>query len=196
MSNRFICDNCFQKLEKYRLKSHIDNDVYSIFKYESIIRDLIIKYKFENKSYLYKSFTICILFDTKVCKFINSYDIITIVPLHYFRFLARGYNQTKLIAKEISKRADISYLETLNKIKNIKPQPTKNFKERIKDVKGIYVIKNYVNKYIINKRVLIFDDILTTGATTRECKNALINAGAKNVGILTLARGIDKNKLS
>lgn len=196
MSNRFICDNCFQKLEKYRLKSHIDNDVYSIFKYESIIRDLIIKYKFENKSYLYKSFTTCILFDTKVCKFINSYDIITIVPLHYFRFLARGYNQTKLIAKEISKRADISYLETLNKIKNIKPQPTKNFKERIKDVKGIYVIKNYVNKYIINKRVLIFDDILTTGATTRECKNALINAGAKNVGILTLARGIDKNKLS
>lgn len=193
-SEKFICDNCLNKLEKLKSKKGKDNnEVYSIYEYKSIIRKAILDYKFWDKSYLYKTFTSCILFDKKVCNFINSYDIISPVPLHYSRFLERGYNQTALICKELSKDTGIAYLRALNKVKNIKPQPTKDLAHRLKDVKGVYQLKSNVD--INEKKVLIFDDILTTGATTGECKKALLLGGAKRVGILTLARGIDNKKI-
>ena len=188
-SNRFICDTCLEKLESYKLHKKIDKETYSIFRYESIIRNLILEYKFMDKSYLYRTFSSCILFDKKVCNFIKSYDIISPVPLSYRRFFERGYNQTTLICKEVARNIGIAYLETLKKIKNIKPQPTKSLKDRVEDVKGVYVLKN--NIYIKKRKVLIFDDILTTGATSSECKKALLKGGATSVGVLTLAHGID-----
>ena len=192
-SEKFICNQCLNKLEVFRLKNKIDDEVYSIYEYKSIIRNAILDYKFRDKSYLYKTFKTCILFDKKVCNFIKSYDIISPVPLYYSRFLERGYNQTALICKELSKYTDIAYLATLDKVKNIKPQPTKDLVHRLNDVKGVYKLKNSVD--ISEKKVLIFDDVLTTGATTRECKKELLKGGAKNVGILTLARGIDNKEI-
>ena len=190
-SNKFICENCLNILNSYKLKQKLDKETYSIYRYESIIRKLILNYKFMDKSYLYRTFLSCILFDKNVCNFINSYDIISPVPLSFRRFFERGYNQTSLICKGIAENTDITYLNALRKIKNIEPQPTKSLRDRLEDVKGVYVLKNSV--YIKGKRVLIFDDILTTGATSSECKKALLNGGATAVGVLTLAHGIDKD---
>lgn len=178
-------------MNSYKLKQKLDKETYSIYRYESIIRKLILNYKFMDKSYLYRTFLSCILFDKNVCNFINSYDIISPVPLSFRRFFERGYNQTSLICKGIAENTDITYLNALRKIKNIEPQPTKSLRDRLEDVKGVYVLKNSV--YIKEKRVLIFDDILTTGATSSECKKALLNGGATAVGVLTLAHGIDKD---
>ena len=193
VSERFICDHCLKEVQSLKLKTKIGDEVYSIFEYKALIRNMILNYKFRDKSYLYKTFTSCILFDENVCTFINSYDIITPVPLFYSRLWERGYNQTALICKELSKDTGIAYLATLNKVKNIKPQPTKDLAQRLKDVKGVYQLKNNVD--IKEKSVLIFDDILTTGATTGECKKALLIGGSKRVGILTLARGIDNREI-
>ena len=143
-SNKFICNDCLNILNSYKIKQKLDKETYSIYRYESIIRKLILDYKFMDKSYLYRTFLSCILFDKKVCNFINSYDIISPVPLSYRRFFERGYNQTALICKGIAENIGITYIDALKKIKNIEPQPTKSFKDRLKDVKGVYVLKNSI----------------------------------------------------
>ena len=134
-----------------------------------------------------------LLKNKKLCQFIKSYDIILSVPLHKKRLKERGYNQSQLIAKELVKEYNlhnnkkmIYYNDVIIKTKNIKPQSTKNLKNRIQDVIGIYEIKN--KEKIIGKNIIIFDDIYTTGSTANECKKILLEAGANNVGILALAK--------
>ncbi len=204
-----ICENCYNNLKKYEIiKQH--KDIYFVYRYEDIIRELLIKYKFNGNAYLCKTFSECLLKNKKVCKFLKSYDIILSVPLHKKRQRERGYNQSTLIAKELAKginnqikiyssknmlhkKLEIKNnfnLEFIDKVliknKNIKPQSEKGIKERINDVKGIYSIVN--NSCVYGKKVLLFDDIYTTGSTTNECKKILLEAGAKEVGILTIAK--------
>lgn len=82
----YICNKCRIKLRKYEIKNnhvikignkekHFD-ELLCIFKYEDIIRDIIIKYKFQNKPYLYKTFSKIILKNKKTCGFLEKYDII------------------------------------------------------------------------------------------------------------------------
>ena len=134
-----------------------------------------------------------LLKNKKLCQFIKSYDIILSVPLHKKRLKERGYNQSQLIARELVKEYNlhnnkkmIYYNDVIIKTKNIKPQSTKNLKNRIQDVIGIYEIKN--KEKIIGKNIIIFDDIYTTGSTANECKKILLEAGANKVGILALAK--------
>lgn len=204
-----ICENCYNNLKKYEITEQ-HNDIYFVYRYEDIIRELLIKYKFNGSAYLYKTFSECLLKNKKVCKFLKSYDIILSVPLHKKRQRERGYNQSTLIAKELAKginnqieiyssknmlhkKLEIKnnfnlklFDKVLIKNRNIKPQSEKGIKERINDVKGIYSIAN--NSCIYGKKILLFDDIYTTGSTTNECKKVLLEAGAKEVGILTIAK--------
>ena len=181
-----ICDECYNNLKKYEIRKQYE-DVFFAYKYEGIIRNLIIKYKFNDKAYLYKTFSEILLKNKNLCKFLESYDIIIPVPLHKKRLKERGYNQADLITKEIAKNSGLMYYrDVLIKNKNIKPQSVKNVQDRINDVLGIYEVKNI---YLLdNKNVLIFDDIYTTGSTTKECKKVLLDAGANKVGILALSK--------
>ena len=102
-----------------------------IFKYEGIIKSKLINFKFHNKIYIYKAFVNFIIKNKKVCKFLKNYDIIIPVPIHYNRKITRGYNQSALLAKDISKKLDITYTDkVLFKKINNKPQSTKNKIER------------------------------------------------------------------
>jgi ComF family protein len=155
--------------------------------YEGNIRNLILKYKFNEKAYLYKTFVNFLLKQEKVLEIIKSYDIILPVPISKKRYNERGYNQTELIASKISKYAQIKLVTNcLYKHKNNVPQSTLNKDSRIENVKNAYNIKN--SQIIKDKRILVFDDIYTTGSTVNECSKILIQNGAKNVGILTLAK--------
>ncbi len=75
---------------------------------------------------------------------------------------------------------------SLYKIKNIQPQSSLDKQNREKNIQGAYVIKN--TKNIINKKVLLVDDIYTTGNTVNECSKMLKLAGARKIGILTIAK--------
>ena len=78
------------------------------------------------------------------------------------------------------------YKNILIKHKNNLQQSKLNRMERIQNVKGVYKLQN--NLIITNKRVLIFDDIYTTGSTVNECAKIIFQAGAIKVGILTIAK--------
>lgn len=191
-----LCNECEEKIQP-KLLCNIDNyendntkyfskHLY-LFKYDEI-RKKILDYKFNDKAYLYKTFSKIIIKNEKICGFLKKYDIIIPVPIHKKRMKIRGYNQSDLIVKEITKKIDDIRLENnvLLKIQNTKPQSTLNKLERNENAKNAYMVKN-VDK-VKNKSVLLFDDIFTTGNTVNECSRLLKLSGAKDIGIITLAK--------
>ena len=192
----YLCRKCEKELKKYEVieegindnilsREHIDK-MY-IFKYTELVRSLILQYKFNDKAYLYRTFCEFIVKNKKVFDFIKSYDIIIPVPIHKARMRERGYNQSELIAKELAKKLGLKvYTDVLIKIKNNKVQSTLSSKEREINTKNVYKLVNLEKIY--NKRVLIFDDIYTTGATANSCIEEVRKANVKKIGILTLAK--------
>ncbi len=186
-----ICSTCMYNIKKMlnvrieyvKKRKHI-----YLFKYEDIIRQKLIEYKFADKSYINESFVKIILKNKKVNEILKSYDIIIPVPISKKRNFERGYNQSELIAKNISKFIENIECKTniLVKIKDNEKQSTLTKTKRIRNVKGVYKVKE--NKDIINKNIILFDDIYTTGSTANECCKILEFAGAKNVDILTIAK--------
>lgn len=191
ISEQDLCKKCElqlnsiakNKIEKYYDK-YYKKHIY-LFKYEGIIKQRLINFKFNERPYIYKCFVNFLIKNKKICRFLKSYDIIIPVPIHYNRKVIRGYNQSALISKAIAKSLKIKYEETVlyKKIDN-KPQSTKNKKERKENVIGVYYVKN---KYkITNKNILLLDDIYTTGNTANECAKILKKSGATNVDIITI----------
>ena len=120
--------------------------------------------------------------------FINKYDVIISVPIHNKRMKTRGYNQSKLIAKEIAINCGKEYYDNvIIKSKNIAPQSTLDMLERVKNIKEAFSIGKNSEK-ISGKNVALFDDIFTTGSTVNECAKILKGIGANNVGVFTLAK--------
>lgn len=137
-------------------------------------------------------------------KFINkikSYEIIIPVPISKKRYKERGYNQSELIAKELVKEITNSKLQkhkkeitkkiqynniSLLKTKNIIEQSKLNKNERIKNIQGVYELRN--KEILYNKKILLVDDIFTTGSTVNECSKILSDAKPKKIGVLTIAK--------
>ena len=125
----------------------------------------------------------------KYVKLFGSYDIIGAVPIHKKREKDRGYNQSELIAKEIAKNTpNIEYKNILKKLKNNHRQSELKMEERLKNVKNVYDVQN--KEIIQNKRIILFDDVYTTGSTVNECSKVLKENGAKEILVLTLASGV------
>jgi len=187
-----ICNKCRINLQKYeinviRKNSKYYSEIMHVYKYEGEIRKKIIDYKFNNKPYLYKTFAKIILKNKKVCGFLKNYDIIIPVPIHKKRKLFRGYNQTELIAKELAKNSQLCLKrDILLKKTNVIAQSLLNKKDRQKNVKNAFMVRD-VEK-IVDKNVLIIDDIYTTGSTINECSKMLKKSGVKNIGVITIAK--------
>lgn len=198
LSKKALCKKCEIKLNKeftYQEESYLKHEEkkfikhHYFFRYENLIRNQIIALKFKEKPYVYK--TIGKFLENKQKSFENlrKYDIILVAPISNKRKKERGYNQSELIAKEISKIIGVKIEKNiLYKTKNILPQSTLNKEQRIENVKNVYKAKNI--EKIKNKKILIFDDIYTTGSTVNECAKILVEAGiSKNsIEILTLAK--------
>lgn len=118
------------------------------------------------------------------------FDFITYVPLHPKRESERGYNQSRLLAKELSYILEIPLMDTLVKIKDNPPQHKTERKHRQKNVKNVYKIID--KKLVSEKRILIVDDIITSGHTLGECGRILMIAGACEIFCATLATAVEK----
>lgn len=187
-----ICNFCYSNLKVFPIINKYNDKFFSehlyIFKYEGTIRKIIIDYKFNDKSYLNNFFLKIILKNQKICRKIKKYDIIIPVPIHSIRKKQRGYNQSELVAKGITKNFDNIELITnvLIKQKNTVQQSSLNLEQRIQNVKQVYYVQNI--EKIKNKKIILFDDIYTTGATCNECARLLKENGAKEILIFTIAK--------
>ena len=197
-NSKSLCNKCKVKLRKefefktdnYEQdlsKNFIEHNYF--FKYENLIRSQILAIKFQEKPYVYKTIAEFVKNMQKSFENLKKYDIIIIVPISNKRKRDRGYNQSELIGKEISKIIKVPIeKKVLYKIKNTAPQSTLNKKQREENAKGVYKAQNITKIY--NKKILLIDDIYTTGNTVNECANTLIEKGIKrsNIGVLTIAK--------
>mgnify|MGYP004578899477 FL=1 len=194
LNSKKCCKDCEKRINS-QLNLNIENKAgyyfekhMYLFKYKNEIRNLILDYKFRDKSYLYELFAKIITKNEKICGILEKYDIIIPVPIHKKRKKQRGYNQSELVARQISK--NIANLQLENKafikIKNNKPQSTLNKKQRKQNVKNVYKLEN--KGKIENKNIILFDDIYTTGNTANEIAKILKQNGANKILVLTIAK--------
>jgi competence protein ComFC len=116
-------------------------------------------------------------------------DVVVPVPLHRVREKERGYNQADLLAKPLAKRLKLPHKAVL--LVRTKPRPDKqvlSLEERWESVRGAFATRP--GSQVDKKRVLLVDDVMTTGATLDACSRALLEAGAKSVIGLTVARAV------
>lgn len=189
--NRFVCKNCL-----FELKSSIAEDVcpkcgksncicckklfYSYaevcFYYENTAKSGIISLKGESKNFGYYLGS---LLGEKINnnEAIKDADFIVPVPMARKKLKERGYNQSYVIAKEISKKTKIKILKKALFKKNSKVQHELSAKEREENVLSFYKGKENLN----GRKIIICDDVLTTGNTLNRCAELLIDMGATEV---------------
>jgi len=114
-------------------------------------------------------------------------DIVAPVPLHWTRLFSRRYNQAALLAKAAAKEAQRPFLsDILVRRRRTKPQRS-GLAARTRNVAGAFAVPRARRQAVEDRRVLLVDDVRTTGATLEACARALKAAGAKGVDVLTLA---------
>ena len=165
---------------------HFDR-VWACCAFTDTVKDLLHLFKYHQKTALRFFLT------DRMATFLRTYnisleafDLIVPVPLHPARLRERGYNQSGLLAEELGRQSRCPVSKgALLRVRNTKSQTTLRRKERWTNIRGAFTIKR--SSVFKDKKILIVDDLFTTGATTSEAAQVLKQAGARHVVILTLA---------
>ena len=200
--NEDLCDDCKENLpritgEKCKFcgagkdkcackKRHMNFDgITSPFYYEKGVKQGLRHLKFNNKSHLAKTFSKdmakCVKEDFNDIKF----DFICYVPFSSLQITERSYNQSELLAEELSKILEIPTKNALVKLFDVKTQHDMAIMQRKGNVHGIYDVKNGFD--VTGKTVLLVDDIMTTGETLNNCALIMKIRGAEKVYCITAA---------
>ena len=156
---------------------------YSYGFYEERLRDLIHVYKYDRVQPLAKPLGRLLVLALPRDR---EFDVLVPMPLHWRKRWQRGFNQSALLASEVSRRAGIPLARALRRVRNTSAQAGLTNAKRRANVSGAFRASNAAA--VRGKRVLLIDDVLTTVATASSCARALKLAGATQVTLLTLAR--------
>lgn len=120
---------------------------------------------------------------------LDEADAVVPVPLHRFRLLSRRFNQAAEIARPLAREARLDYLpDALIRTAHTTTQGGKSARGRRLNVKKAFAVSEAGRRQIKGRRILLVDDVLTTGATAEACARALIEAGARAVDLAVVAR--------
>ena len=119
--------------------------------------------------------------------FAGFWDVLVAVPLHPLKKQRRGYNQSECFARGLSKVLGVPYRELLVRRKFTTTQTNKSRLERLENVDDVFALND--GQVTLGLRILLVDDILTTGATLCACAQTLLQGGAKHVDLATIAAG-------
>lgn len=171
--------------------------IYTAFEYNDAVRNAMLRFKFSGYDFYAKSFAyglmkvICDDFRKDGLATANEkFDVIVPVPLSDKRLKERGYNQAELIGKELSLMVGVPMCVcALVKVKEIPKQSKSKGEERLDNVRGAFgLAEDAISvERVGGKRILLLDDVLTTGSTLGECAKMLYKAGATKVYCATVA---------
>ncbi len=181
ISHDYICHWCAQKKPKFEMAR-------STFRYDGIIAQLLQDLKYHNHTWLADDFAELIM-HTAYAEFpMRNIDFICAVPLHPSKFRSRGFNQSALIAKKLSKKTEIPFLRfAIQRILPTSTQTNLTAIQREANIRRAFEPGLFYS--LAGKKVLLIDDVMTTGATTNACARALKKGGAACVYVITVARG-------
>lgn len=209
----YVCPNCFVYLsfEEGAIclvckKSSVDglthpgceakysiNGAFSSLKYKGIVKKLIYRFKYNPYLTGLKDFLGDLFYEGLIQKeeFMRIYKkqnlVMVPIPLYKERLRRRGYNQSEILAKELSKKLNIKAENLLIRIKETNSQVGLKQKERQENISGAFKI-NPNSPISCRSNILLVDDVLTTGSTLLEAAKILKKNGVKNVWGITLAR--------
>jgi competence protein ComFC len=200
-----ICDDCYKKLpfndglRCEKCGKPINNEAelcnacinqpryfdkaYAPLIYQDEIVKLLTMFKFKNCAYFSKYISRFMVHEYEDFKL--NCDVITYVPISKKTKRIREYNQAKVLAEEISKKLGIPLIDGIEKIKQDRIQHELKGADRVKDIEGTFKIKD--KKPFKDKKVLIIDDILTTGATVNEISRLIRFAKPQSIDVLVFA---------
>ncbi len=157
--------------------------------YEGVLKELIHHFKYRGKIALSK------IFSRRMADFLrsNAYiidgiDLVTPVPMRKAQVMDRDFNHANVLAANIAKASGIRFADTLEKHRATRRQNELSREERLSNLTGAFMVKRGV--LLSGLRLLLVDDVMTTGSTCSVCAKALLDAGCAEVRCLTLARGL------
>ncbi|MDD2890687.1 MAG: ComF family protein [bacterium] len=184
-----VCNDCIKNPHQF-------TRLIALSEYSDIARDFVLLFKNKQKLSLGKRLASLMAVLIKQDEFIFSADVIIPVPIHRVVRRHRGFNQSEILAIEISKITGIPMIsDTLIQIKRTRPQKSFSSKDldkeirkekRMLNVKDAFTVKN--SEAVKNKRIIVIDDVCTTGATLDECSRELYKAGAEDVYAVVIAK--------
>lgn len=186
-----LCSKCMNKIKFYDKLYELSRDklVFRCFSscyYSGIIKELVVRLKYKSDFKCGKAlagFMINTINNNKI-----KSDYITFVPSTKEVKHKRGYNQSEYLAKEIGMVENIQVHKVLRKNKNTRDQIGLNGEKRWENLLGVFEVSD--RSLVIDKNILLIDDVITTGATAFYCSEKLIKAGASSVTIISAAKSI------
>ncbi len=164
----------------------------SVWYYKDTVRSSIQRYKFYGRRNYAGAYGRALAIRLQKDGFC-SFDILTYVPTALLRRLWRGYDQAELLCNAVAAELNVTPVKCLRKIRNTPPQSgIKDVSRRRANVLGAYRCCN--PESLKGKRILLLDDVITTGATVSECARVLLTAGAKDVFCASVAVTQHKTK--
>jgi len=172
-----VCGSCYSNKPSYDLAR-------SLFKFNEYSKKIIHKFKYHDKTIFAGSFAK--LLCNRYGEEIKDLDLIVPVPMNRFKRLLRMYNPAQVLAVEIAKIVDKTVkADILVKSKWTKAQTFLSKRQRKNNISGS--IKFNTKHNIMGKKVLLIDDVITTGVTMNECAKILRKAGAESVYVMSVA---------
>lgn len=183
-----LCHHCREHapfFNKGKIKFSFVAGWTAVWYYKDDVRQSLLRYKFAR----YRSYVPCygqlLAMKLQTARF-EDFDILTWVPVSRLRRMKRGFDQVELLAKETARQLGIEAVPCLKKIRHTPPQSgLKSAAQRRANVLGAYTVLS--PETVRDKRVLLLDDIITTGATVSECARMLTLAGAREVRCAAMA---------
>lgn len=202
------CDNCghFTLLEDcpncQGIKFPLDK-IFSVVPYEGIYRELIQKLKYGGEKELATPLGYLMACKAQLLGITDGIDAIIPVPLHRTKEEERGFNQSLSLAKEVRRELGIPVRDILLRTSNASKQSSLGRRDRFANIEGVFAMKREehqgLKRFLFKEpghgleRVLLVDDVVTTGATLCACAHVLRTIGVKRILALTWTAGFDKN---
>lgn len=184
---------CYGKCSRCAKNNFCFDEGFAVYVYKDFPREAILRFKFGDmyKYAEYFGYTMARYADISDIPFV---DYVVPVPIHEWKLLKRGYNQSLLLAQVYAREREEDCVELLVRVKNTKPQNKLSRNERDKNIKGAFALKDEKID-LKGKSVLLIDDIFTTGSTINECARILKKYGAHEVYSFCLSvRELEKAK--
>jgi ComF family protein len=196
-----LCTHCLLELPKTHYHRQNENPIktriearltinhawaYLKFRKTGIAQHLLHQLKYNNHPEVGIKLGRAYGFDLAKAGYANSFDLIVPVPLHPSRKIKRGYNQSAKFAEGLSVELKIPFDDDVSlRTVSTATQTKKNKLERWENVEGVFSL-HHADK-IIGKRILLVDDVITTGATIEACGNHLLKNGCTELSIACIA---------
>ena len=189
-----ICPRCRTENEDYpqgKLKLQFVDRAAAVWYYKDNVRKALHRYKFNRGTYLAEPFGRFMAMKV-LGSGMEDVDLVTWVPISPIRRIVRGYDQDELLARVIARELGLPCEPLLKKVRHNRPQSgITGYARRRANVLGVYRANR--EELIPGKRILLVDDILTTGATVSECARVLLTAGAKQTDCAVVASAHHNN---